>query len=224
MITPQVLNRVRAGYNTIRGGHPEDYNPVKKVPLHIFRVENQVQIKKITREPENNGEENILGGATATGNIGTNRDYHHNLQTLFLLLSQLSRLEADHHQDILRVIASIHKQQKDSFTRASTNFSRYMMRPVVTLRRHAPARANAGEVLVVQVQVPSTGTVSLSKHPRTLLLLWHEYLHGLGNNKAVKDFSREERGQEKQKYSKRKLFWDVMCNLLRAGFTETCSD
>jgi hypothetical protein len=56
MIAPQVLNRVRAGYNTICGGHPEDYNPVKKVPLHIFRVENQIQIEEITREPENNGE------------------------------------------------------------------------------------------------------------------------------------------------------------------------
>ena len=27
---------------------------------------------------------NILGGATDTGNIGTNRDSHHNLQSIFL--------------------------------------------------------------------------------------------------------------------------------------------
>ena len=36
----------------------------------------------------------------------------------------------------------------------------------------------------------------------------------------MKDFTQEERGQEKQKYSKRKLFWDFMGHLLCAGFTE----
>ena len=50
--------------------------------------------------------------------------------------------------------------------------------------------------------------------------MWHEYLHGLGNNKAVKEFTQEEWGDVKQKYSKKKIFWDIICNLLPAGFTE----
>ena len=96
-----------------------------------------------------------------------------------------------------------------------------MMRPVIPLRWQGNigdrAQGNGNEELS-----GGTGdsTAQLSNHPRTLLFLWHEYLHSLGNNKAAKDFTREERGGAKQKYSKRKLFWDLMYNLLRAGFTE----
>ena len=95
------------------------------------------------------------------------------------------------------------------------------MRPVIPLRWQGNigdrAQGNGNEELS-----GGTGdsTAQLSNHPRTLLFLWHAYLHSLGNNKAAKDFTREERGGAKQKYSKRKIFWDLMCNLLRAGFTE----
>ena len=156
---------------------------------------------------------------TGRGNITT--DTSHDLQYLFLMVSQLSKREAEHHQQVLHAVTSLHKHASDNFVQASTNLSRYMMRPVIPLRRQGNigdrAQENGNEELRGGA---GDSTAQLSNHPRTLLLLWHEYLHGLGNNKAAKDFTREERGGAKQKYSKRKLFWDLMCNLLRAGFTE----
>ena len=45
MVSDEVLTRVRDGYAAIRGQHPVDYNPVEKVPLSIYRIENQVHIE-----------------------------------------------------------------------------------------------------------------------------------------------------------------------------------
>lgn len=56
--------------------------------------------------------------------------------------------------------------------------------------------------------------------PKTLLMLWHEYLFGLGSNKPAKDFTPTERGRQKHKYCRRKCFWSVMARLNRAGYDE----
>jgi hypothetical protein len=42
-----VRMRIKEGYNAIRGDNDEDWNPVKKVPLVITRVENQLVIDKL---------------------------------------------------------------------------------------------------------------------------------------------------------------------------------
>lgn len=56
--------------------------------------------------------------------------------------------------------------------------------------------------------------------PKTLLMLWHEFLHGLDGNKPAKDFTPTERGRQKHKYSRRKSFWSVMLKLINAGYDE----
>lgn len=77
---------------------------------------------------------------------------------------------------------------------------------------HAITHANTNEGL--------DSRAKLASHPRTLLLLWHEFLYGLDNNKPAKNFTSVERGRVKFKYCRRKCFWSVMANLINAGFTE----
>jgi len=57
----------------------------------------------------------------------------------------------------------------------------------------------------------------LMDNPRNLHQLWDEYVNGIGNNKAAKYFTRAERGPCKFKYSRRKLFWDLVEKLIRRG-------
>ena len=65
----------------------------------------------------------------------------------------------------------------------------------------------------------------LSPHPRTLHDLWQEYMYGIGGRKAAKDFSSAERGKVRHKYCRRKLVWDTVSRLVRAGYTaETAID
>ena len=57
----------------------------------------------------------------------------------------------------------------------------------------------------------------LTPNPRSLYMLWDEYMTGIGHNKPAKFFTRAERGRCKYKYSRRKIVWDVVERLVRAG-------
>ena len=54
--------------------------------------------------------------------------------------------------------------------------------------------------------------------PKCMHVLWSEYTHGIGGNKAVKDFTPTEHGRVKQKYYRRKVFWDIVSTLVNAGY------
>ena len=59
----------------------------------------------------------------------------------------------------------------------------------------------------------------LYKSPKTLFDVWQEYQFGINGEKPAKDFTHEERGKNKCIYCRRKVFWDVVSNLVRAGHT-----
>jgi hypothetical protein len=62
---------------------------------------------------------------------------------------------------------------------------------------------------------------TLSNLPADLYVLWQEYQHGIGHRKAAKDFTRHERGARdvKHLYTRRKVVWDQISELVRAGDT-----
>ena len=60
---------------------------------------------------------------------------------------------------------------------------------------------------------------TLGPNPQTLYLLWDEYENGIGGRKAARLFSREERGKVKDKFHRRKVVWDCVATLVRAGLT-----
>lgn len=95
-----------------------------------------------------------------------------------------------------------------------------MMRPVRPLQQGRGIWDAGGNRIRRAVDDDDISNANLSRHPRTLLLLWHEFLHGLDNNKPAKDFTRAERGRVKRTYSRRKVFWDLLCRMIDAGFTE----
>jgi Transcriptional activator of glycolytic enzymes len=57
----------------------------------------------------------------------------------------------------------------------------------------------------------------LSANPRSLILVWEEWTHGLNGNKPASQFTSQQRGQNKHKFCWRKVFWDLVSNLVQAG-------
>lgn len=49
--------------------------------------------------------------------------------------------------------------------------------------------------------------------------LWHEYEFGLGGSKPAKSFTASERGANKFSFSRRKIFWDLVSEMVRKGYT-----
>eukprot|EP00644_Phytophthora_capsici_P002597 jgi/Phyca11/105764/e_gw1.11.315.1 len=76
-------------------------------------------------------------------------------------------------------------------------------------------------VHIPAAEVPRTKqrAARLSKRPKGLYELWHEYQVCCAKLKAAKDFTAAERGANKFAYSRRKVFWDVVSSLVRSGFT-----
>ena len=78
-------------------------------------------------------------------------------------------------------------------------------------------QANNQEAGAAAEQVIFAST--LCPNPRTLYNLWEEYERGIGGRKAASLFTTQERGRVKYKYCRRKVVWDCISALVRAGFT-----
>jgi len=85
-----------------------------------------------------------------------------------------------------------------------------------TTRRGVNHGNNDDHPLLVAARRPAA---QLSKRPKDLYSLWTEYTHGLGGLKAARDLTSVERGAVKQKYYRRKTFWDVIASHIDGGFT-----
>jgi hypothetical protein len=55
--------------------------------------------------------------------------------------------------------------------------------------------------------------------PLTLHVIWEELVACIGDNKPASEFTREERGKVKGKYHCRKILWDLIGQLVRAGLS-----
>jgi hypothetical protein len=94
LFKPQVLRRIKDGYAGIRQQHPANYNPVEKVPLHVYRVENNTVIEELTAMPPDvaGADGQRLQAAQA---VHAQRD---NMQSLLLQQHRLTQQQAQHHQ------------------------------------------------------------------------------------------------------------------------------
>jgi hypothetical protein len=92
LMSSQVYERIRRAYAAVRGAHDDDYNPVERVPLHVYNVENQVCIQELdeatTGVPPQQGGGGFIG---PTGSLET-------MRTLQVQLNRLQQMQAEHHQ------------------------------------------------------------------------------------------------------------------------------
>ena len=66
---------------------------------------------------------------------------------------------------------------------------------------------------------PIDTTAQLVDHPKTLSILWREWMFGIGRNKPAINFTPQERNNKdnKNKYLKRKPFWSLLARLVNSG-------
>jgi len=82
-----------------------------------------------------------------------------------------------------------------------------------------------GRVLNEERREESDTPATLASGLKTLQDLWMEYEFGIGNRKAAKDSTPQERGRVKHMYSRRKLVWDKVSEMVRSGWdaAEACN-
>ena len=194
----------------------------------IFRVGESLVIDELPPTTDNNNEDNEEdgpaggGGAAGAGAhpqqghrhvvAGRNQQMqlgNHMSAQLHGINMRLTRVEeqvsssaGDLKMDLQRQLSTVNK-----------NIKRLQLMAPTTRRQ---VNGNNDDPLVVAARRPGA---QLSKRPKDLYSLWTEFTHGLGGLKAARDLTSVERGTVKQKYYRRKVFWDVIATHVAAGFT-----
>lgn len=219
-ILPQEMHdgiheRVGSAGGVVRDGE----NPVQKVRLCVSGNEGDLYISTIRPARAAGG-----GGEQGGGNGGGVRQGQVEVESTGV---NESITAIQHHLSNLEVIVV------ESLTEA-TNFRHETRRSILKIQRAVQRLAMAPGRIVGRVSGTSGGgvqnptvvaeedrgpTAALSKTPRDLYILWREYEEGLRGRKAAKYFTACERGRCKATYYRRKVVWDTIATLVRAGQT-----
>jgi hypothetical protein len=194
----------------------EGENPVQKVPITVTGHDAVVYIDMLL-EDDGNGNAVPVAGQQEPRRIDTEQLRHMNT-----LLLNLRRDIADVRTDVTRV----YERGERNFNVVNRNVRHFMRNPLLSMGVPAQVNREREGNIIAQVDEEEARMMdeerrnaTLSTCPRTLHMLWNEYEFGLGNRKAAKDFTATERGKVKHKYSKRKVFWDKVAEMVRSGWS-----
>jgi len=218
-----IRTRVRDGYANCRPPeYPEDVNPIKKSLVVIFRVGDQVCIERCVPEEPPPQEEAGAAGQQRRDDVNPVAQQQNRMVNQFGRQQFANQITSQLHNIQLRLTRLEEKLEastgdiKQEFLRQISILNRNVNR----LQVFAPRQVREGDRGQQQQQEEVQRTnARLSARPKDLHSLWTEYTHGLGGLKAARDFTPAERGREKRKYSKRKVFWDVIAKLVDGGWT-----
>ena len=111
-----------------------------------------------------------------------------------------------------QAVTSVQTEMRQGFAKMHQSLNRLNQRP--TARRsnavpvNNPVVADDGGLDVNAI---------LSHGPKTLHALWEEWTTGIGGMKPARLFTQRERGRVRFVYSKRKIFWDKVSQMVRSG-------
>jgi hypothetical protein len=222
-----VRNRILQAYEEARpDALDKDYNPVAKIPLTVYRVENALHIDECMPEAardtrESNGEQ-----------LAQAQGMYANTEILNSILLQTHRCQQQ-LANTQQMICSDISQLRSFFTCQCGVINRNINR--INTFALLPGRRITGNGCTSTARggtaegigngngggpplVP-TKAAELSRKPKDLYDLWKEYTHGLEGSKAASEFNPRERGgKNKDKYCRRKNFWDTVERLLAKGY------
>ncbi|CAB9496607.1 expressed unknown protein [Seminavis robusta] len=216
-----------------RYGQPQA-NPVKKVPLEIYNVNGDLDIRDAsTPQPPRDGATAATAAPTGAPTGGPSNEQvitylkavEQNMMQQFL--QQQAREEAQRAWLSIQVSKLLNNQRRWG-AQLPQAFSRQDPRQQAARREDADRRneQQQGEIIVHddRLLVGDDPHARLCDRPRSLNELWREFTHGIGDNKPAKDFTVAEKNNKllniKQKYWRRRRLWRVQAFLVvRCKFT-----
>ncbi|KAG6956282.1 hypothetical protein JG688_00011502 [Phytophthora aleatoria] len=210
LLPSKLKHKILCAY-TSAGGSP-DLNPVERKGVFVAGDGSQLSLVVIDSsesavEESNTSTANIE--SVCTRNSGTRREF----AALHSQIAAGRRLMAE----VMNEVQRARRVSQREMQKTQTVLRRLAMKPclsreAITSDGHPESSANAS--------APQRGLVArLSKRPKDLFELWHEYQFGCGGLKPANDATAVERGLNKFACSRRKVFWNVVANLVRSGFT-----
>jgi hypothetical protein len=160
-------------------------------------------------------------GAAAGSQAATASSQSIQIQTPILSINRLDKRQAENQQQLQQHMSELRSYTATQSKQVHTNMNRFAASPVRWLGPTRPGASDAYACHTLNNTYESTA--KLSSWPRNPLLIWQEYLYGLEDNKATKNFTSVERGHVKLKLCRWDLLWEVMVKLFNARFTDLSS-
>lgn len=187
-------------------------NPIDKKLLIVTgdRESNAVNLTEVDDAAVNGGQ------GQQGGELGgqTSRDM---LMALMSRMSSLERGMASNINETEQLRALLRQQHRV----AMTNLRQIGREPHRAIAIAAGRRQQQQQVAAGGGAAAVAGlydaNATLSPNPRSLSLLWTEYIEGLGGRKPAKYFTAAERGRCKHKYHRRNVFWKAVCHMVNGG-------
>jgi hypothetical protein len=209
--------------------HPTIAQPVTRVPLNIYRIEDNLMIDLLHGLADDAAAgvaERDNGAPVAGGRVGAAAlaATDPTVQAILVNIQQVRQQEAQHHQQNQDSISGLRAWATDQFRKVNNNIRAFGGTIQGGFARQDPQQqAHRRQAQDQQEQVQQDGLMpaTLAPTPRTLAELWEEYQFGIGGRKAAKDWTAAERGNTrdgiKQKYYRRKFVWWTIEELIRSG-------
>ncbi len=188
-------------------------------------------VQKVTVVPQGNGDELYLIeiGVNSVGEPiqveGRSRDTMiDDMTTLLSHQIQVQRQIEETRAEVLNQLFEVGHVTSRQFEVINKILKRIALQPVLRPRAMIPRRQRRAldisdgeetEAEAVIERMPAR----LSRCPKTLFDLWHEYQFGLSGCKPAKEFTLIERGKAKSVFCCWKVFWGVVVKLVNAGHT-----
>ena len=234
-IPDATAERVKTAYDALPLQDDKPEQAVNRVPLHVYRDEEETIIDEIVAEelPRDQEGRNVADSLAQIPASGGTTATQHVLKTLVLQQRLLQRQQQELENRISNVDASNRAWLENRFRQLNGNIRRFGGTIQGGLVRQDPNRQ--AEVRRATAEVPleedRQGAYQhrgrrlwprLAPNIKDLMQLWTEYEHGIGGRKAAREWSAIERGgggdqKIKQTYYRRNMIWRVQVHLINKG-------
>ena len=195
-----LVKKVKDAFEDCRPeGWETGVNPIERVKVSIYKVGELLCIEELPTGADN-------GGGPAQHQ--QQPQVMANDQAIAMLHNMNMRL--GHLEEL---VASAHGNMKQELQQQLSHLNRNISQVQLLAPTQRAAGTGTGNTVG-----PICPTAAQLGRPKCLHTLWVEYTHGIGGNKPAKDFTSGEKGKCKQKYYRRKVFWDIVSTLVNAGY------
>ncbi|KAG9401589.1 hypothetical protein AC1031_009456 [Aphanomyces cochlioides] len=186
-------------------------NPVEREQFHVVGDGSEMHLIAIGSET------NDIQPDVEHSNMPTTTTVQYDRRQFAALHAEIFSLKR-YMNDVMHEVQRARYDTQRDLDRFSAVLHRHTMRPAVNLAIRTRCYDEQNEPALTASMAKSK-MAHLSKRPKDLFELWQEFEFGSGGRKAAKNFTAAERGANKFAYSRRKVFWDTVANLVRAGYT-----
>ena len=202
-------NKIRDAYALIRpASFSDNTNPIDKVPVIVTGYEAELHIDEATAVGGVEGEDGIGIGA------GAQRENLASIPVMRALYSRVVGLEGQ-LQDFRAENSRLLQQVGGRISTLTRSVNRVALQPIA----HPRTTNESTTVGTARLGRVADANATLSSSPKSLYVLWDEWMYGLGGKKPARLFTAVERGRSKRKFSRRRVVWDKISEMVRSGMT-----